>query len=126
MIDAHGTEMEAFSPFIQSLFDFLERINPDQMATLFDGYAKLVFRSQDENAKNEFDIFLRKHLESASEKYKQVGIVAAMSALKVLGTAVDRNASAKKPSGSLKPARGLFELILNACRSSPVRYWQTS
>ncbi|CAO3636846.1 unnamed protein product [Mucor hiemalis] len=80
-----------YSVFVKGILDYLDNLNLYQIRTLFDIFSLLALTtgsSADGSANlwSEIQIVIRKQLSNPREKYKNIGIIASLSAVKVLGS----------------------------------------
>ncbi|KAI7899702.1 Fanconi anaemia protein FANCD2 [Cokeromyces recurvatus] len=80
-----------YNVFIKGILDYLDNLSIYQIRTLFDIFSLLALTTRNPgdgsaNLWTEIQTIIRKQLSSPREKYKNIGIIACLSAVKVLGS----------------------------------------
>ncbi|KAL7326472.1 hypothetical protein PS15p_208812 [Mucor circinelloides] len=80
-----------YSVFVKGILDYLDNLNEYQIRTLFDIFSLLALTTGSDadgsgNLWLEIQTIIRKQLSNPREKYKHIGIIASLSAVKVLGS----------------------------------------
>ncbi|CEP15345.1 hypothetical protein [Parasitella parasitica] len=91
LVNADVSSVVVYSVFIKGILDYLDNLNDFQIRTLFDIFSLLALTTGTDadgsgNLWSEIQTITRKQLSSPREKYKCIGIIASLSAVKVLGS----------------------------------------
>ncbi|KAG0165038.1 Fanconi anemia group D2 protein [Apophysomyces sp. BC1034] len=130
--------MAVYGVFLKGILDYLDNLSSSQTRMLFDILSILALKMENRsnsggsNLWSEVHIVIRKQLSNPREKYKRIGIIGCLSAVKVLGC---RDLCTDQASGSstqgdtktytaeqaqkhplLRQAVDLLEMMLHNCR----------
>ncbi|KAI8343466.1 Fanconi anaemia protein FANCD2 [Chlamydoabsidia padenii] len=125
-----------YNVFIKGVLDYLDNLTLSQTRTLFDIFSILALKvdthySNDSSLWSDIQIVLRKQLSNPRVKYKRIGIVGSLSAVKVLadrGLCNDAAGSSSQSSVSaesisrhplLQQAVNLLEMMVKSCVMYP-------
>ncbi|ORZ16363.1 Fanconi anaemia protein FancD2 nuclease-domain-containing protein [Absidia repens] len=130
------SSVAVYNVFIKGILDYLDNLTLPQIRTLFDIFSILALKSNDQHTNDsslwsDIQIVLRKQLSSPRSKYKRIGIIGTLSAVKVLGDHAMCNESAGSSSQSmisadsisrhplLQQAVSLLEMTMRNCNVYP-------
>ncbi|KAJ3397557.1 Fanconi anemia group D2 protein [Lobulomyces angularis] len=108
-----------FIVFIKNILDYLDNLSMLRIKSLFDIFSILAVKtnstsSTSESLISELTIFIRKQLTSHNEKYKRIGVVAALSMIQRLGAVLESRTEIINQSVEM------LEMILRYCKQSAV------
>ncbi|KAK4518683.1 uncharacterized protein ATC70_008905 [Mucor velutinosus] len=91
LVKTDVSSVVVYSVFVKGILDYLDNLNEYQIRTLFDIFSLLALTTGSDadgsgNLWSEIQTIIRKQLSSPREKYKHIGIIASLSAVKVLGS----------------------------------------
>ncbi|GAN01786.1 Fanconi anemia, complementation group D2 isoform X2 [Mucor ambiguus] len=91
LVKTDVSSVVVYSVFVKGILDYLDNLNEYQIRTLFDIFSVLALTTGSEadgsgNLWSEIQTIIRKQLSNPREKYKHIGIIASLSAVKVLGS----------------------------------------
>ncbi|KAI8982985.1 Fanconi anaemia protein FANCD2 [Pilobolus umbonatus] len=133
------SDMAIYSVFIKGILDYLDNLSLSQVRTLFDIFSMLALMtgsSNDGSANlwSEIQIVIRKQLSNPRERYKNIGVIASLSSVKVLGSTELCQDQIMEGSSSLasrssvapvtkhpylKQATNLLDLTVRNCKEHP-------
>ncbi|KAL9550499.1 hypothetical protein MBANPS3_004705 [Mucor bainieri] len=91
LVKTDVSSVVVYSVFVKGILDYLDNLNEYQIRTLFDIFSLLALTTGSDadgsgNLWSEIQTIIRKQLSNPREKYKHIGIIASLSAVKVLGS----------------------------------------
>ncbi|KAG1141804.1 hypothetical protein G6F37_006431 [Rhizopus arrhizus] len=99
------SSVTVYGVFIKGILDYLDNLNLYQTRTLFDVFSLIALTSGNVadgsgNLWSDIQIVIRKQLSNPREKYKNIGIIASLSAVRVLGSRERCNEIQNQQGGS--------------------------
>ncbi|KAI8368444.1 Fanconi anaemia protein FANCD2 [Choanephora cucurbitarum] len=91
LVKHNVSQVAVYSVFIKGILDYLDNLNVYQIRTLFDIFSLLALTTGNAsdgsaNLWSDIQIVIRKQLSNPREKYKNIGIIASLCSVKVLGS----------------------------------------
>ncbi|KAI8093433.1 Fanconi anaemia protein FANCD2 [Halteromyces radiatus] len=129
------TAVAVYNVFIKGILDYLDNLTISQTRTLFDIFSILALKddhyANDSSLWSDIQIVLRKQLSNPRVKYKVIGIIGSVSAVKILGDLDLCNDAAESSTQSnistesisrhplLQQAVNLLEMVIRSCAIYP-------
>jgi len=85
LIDRNLDAVSPFAVFIKGILDFLDNLSLQQIRSLFNLFSALALGRANESFWDELHIVIRKQLSNGAEKYKRIGVIGSIAALRSLG-----------------------------------------
>ncbi|OBZ85627.1 Fanconi anemia group D2 protein [Choanephora cucurbitarum] len=91
LVKHNVSQVAVYSVFVKGILDYLDNLNVYQIRTLFDIFSLLALTTGNAsdgsaNLWSDIQIVIRKQLSNPREKYKNIGIIASLCSVKVLGS----------------------------------------
>lgn len=91
LVKHNVSKVAVYSVFVKGILDYLDNLNVYQIRTLFDIFSLLALTTGNAsdgsaNLWSDIQIVIRKQLSNPREKYKNIGIIASLCSVKVLGS----------------------------------------
>ncbi|CAO3631631.1 unnamed protein product [Cunninghamella blakesleeana] len=134
--------VSVYSVFIKGILDYIDNLSLPQIRMLFEIFSVLALKDNDRYKSDsslwsDIQIVLRKQLSNPRLKYKKIGILGCIAAVKILASSklCKQFSESGEPSSSsqrnrndasvdrhplLKEAVGLVEMILRSCSEHPI------
>ncbi|XP_053890194.1 Fanconi anemia group D2 protein isoform X1 [Malaclemys terrapin pileata] len=126
LVTLHTSSLIRYATFVKNILDYTEKLNPQQIRKLFYILGELAFsqRQEDSYIQDDMHMVIRKWLSSTVPKYKQMGIIGAITVAgsmaakrhKEDGCSLERTQQSEEHCRQLSI---LLDLVSYCCEQSP-------
>ncbi|TFK03996.1 E3 ubiquitin-protein ligase makorin-1 [Platysternon megacephalum] len=126
LVTLHTSSLIRYATFVKNILDYTEKLNPQQIRKLFYILGELAFsqRQEDSYIQDDMHMVVRKWLSSTVPKYKQMGIIGAITVAgsmaakrsKEDGCSLERTQQSEEHCRQLSV---LLDLVSYCCEQSP-------